>query len=104
LVPLSTSGFRLRQIVPRVPPGESAGANQKLLEAVSPGPQFAFDAIELPAPLAQERQLALDVIERLGCELPLRFWVVRVLELRSHEAESLLGLEHVSGTLLCPVE
>jgi hypothetical protein len=77
----------------RVPPGTSSCVYEKPLEAVLPGPQLRFDAIQLPPVLARELQLAFDVLERLGRELSLRLRIVCVLESLPDGAQRILGLE-----------
>ncbi len=87
-----------------MPPGSSSHAYEKPLEAVPSGPQLRFGAIQLPAPLLCELQLAFDVVERLGCELSLYLWILGVLEALAHETECFLGLDHAAGCLLHRVE
>jgi len=88
----------------RVPPGTSSCVYEKDLEVVLPGPQLRFDALQLPALLACELQLAFDVLERLGRELSLLLWVQAVRKSLVYEVECVLGLEHAAGCLLCWAE
>jgi hypothetical protein len=90
---------RLRPL-PFAPPGTSACAYEKPLEAIPSGPQLRFGAIQLPTPLACELQLAFDVVECLGCELSPYLRIPGVLEALPHETECFLGLEHAAGCLL----
>jgi hypothetical protein len=67
---------------------------------VSPGPQLALDAVQSLPALAREPKLAFDLVERLNGELSLNLRIVCALELRAHEAQRVLGLEHAAGCLL----
>src|ERR1700677_105439 len=88
----------------RGPPGASSCVYEKPLEAGLSAPQLRFDAVQLPAPLVGELQLAFDVLERLGRELSLLLWVHGLLESPAHEVERVLGIEHATGCLLCRAE
>ena len=71
---------QLRPLLPGVPPVDSSRVNEELLEAVAPGPEHPFDAIECPAPLPRKLQLAVHVVERLCRQLSPRLLVPGGLE------------------------
>src|ERR1700682_5410227 len=88
----------------RVPPGASSRLYEEPLETVASGPEVPFDAIEIAAALARERQLAVDMLERIGCQFSLNLRVLGALEALTNDAERVLGLQHAAGGLLRQVE